>query len=71
MTVMAHKPKHFFLEYNNVTHIWIHFQIWWKEITGNEIILDYKSIVFGVNEHNPDLLLDLCIIIIKRMIYGR
>ena len=42
----------------------------WKEITGNEIILDYQSILFEDNPHNPDLLLKLCIIIIKRMIHG-
>ena len=53
---MAHRPKHLFLECNNVKHIWIHFQKWWKEITGNEIVLDYESIVFGVHPHNPDLL---------------
>ena len=44
------------------------FQKWWKQVTGNKINLNYKSIVFGVNPQNPDMLLNL-IIIIKRMIY--
>ena len=57
------RGDHETLECNNVKHI-KHFQKWWKEITGNEIVLDYELIVSGVNPHNPDVLLNLCIIII-------
>ena len=39
---------HLFLECNNTKHICIHFQKWWKEIIGNEIILNHKPIVPGL-----------------------
>ena len=62
--------KHLLFECDKVKHVWTDFQKWWKQVTGNKINLNYKSIVFGVNPQNSDLLLNLCIIIIiKRMIY--
>lgn len=61
--------KHLFYDCNKVKHIWTEFCEWWKDICGEQIELDYKSIVLGENPCNPDLILNLCIIIIKRMIY--
>ena len=58
-----------FLPTSNETFAWTDFQKWWKQVTGNKIDLNYKSIVFGVNPQNPDTSLNLSIIIIKRMIY--
>ena len=50
--------------------VWKDFQVWWKEVTGMEVIIDYESIILGVNPQDPDLVLNLCILIVKRMIYG-
>ncbi len=61
--------KHLFFECDKVNFIWSDFQKWWNEVTGNEVDLNFESIMFGVNYHNPDVLLNLCIIIIKRMVY--
>ena len=64
-----HYSETFVFWCDKVRHVWTDFQKWWKHVTGNEIDLNYKSIVFGVHPQNPDVSLNLSIIIIKRMIY--
>ena len=54
--------KHLLFECDKVKHVWTDFQKWWKQVTGNKINLNYKSIVFGVNPQNLDMLLNLSII---------
>ena len=45
--------KHLLFEYYKVKYVWTDFQKWWKQVTGNEINLNYNSIVFWCHSSNP------------------
>lgn len=65
--------KHLFYECVHVDNFWTDFKNWWEEVSGNKLYLDYKSIVFGIvhaDVQNPNLLLNLCIILVKKVIYN-
>ena len=39
------------------------------EISQKEIHLDYQIIIFGIDTRNPDTLLNLCVVLAKKIIY--
>ena len=62
---------HLFCECEVAKHIWFDFISWWDNVMGNKITLSSKHIMFGYIADNLDLdlLLNLCILIVKRVIY--
>ena len=61
---------HLFFECDYSKHAWLEFSNWWEVKMNEKVDLNYKTIMFGSDTQNPDLLLNLCIILMKRMIYS-
>ena len=62
-------PKHLFCECEVSKSLWLDFAGWWENLMDQKFIMNPKVIMFGIEPDNPKLLLNLCIIIIKRVIY--
>ena len=61
---------HILYDCEQVKKVWIQFENWWESHSHVRLNLCYKSIVFGYNIDHPDLLLNLCIILLKKMIFN-
>ena len=61
---------HILYDCEQVKKVWIQFENWWESHSHVRLNLCYKSIVFGYNINHPDLLLNLCIILLKKMIFN-
>ena len=61
---------HILYDCEQVKKVWIQFKNWWESHSHMRLNLCYKSIVFGYNIDHPDLLLNLCIILLKKMIFN-
>ena len=61
--------KHLYCECEVSKTLWLDFAQWWENHMNQNFVRDPKSIMFGIEPDNPNLLLNLCIIIIKRVIY--
>ena len=61
---------HILYDCEQVKKVWIQFENWWERHSHVRLNLYYKSIVFGYNIDHPDLLLNLCIILLKKMIFN-
>ena len=54
-----------------VKTFWTNVENWWEKIFHGAIQLDYKSIIFGIDVHNSEVLLEnVCIILAKKAIYN-
>lgn len=62
-------PRHLFCECEVAKSLWLDFAFWWENLTNHKFVRNPKTIMFGTNTDNSNLLLNLCIIIIKRVIY--
>ena len=60
--------KHLFFYCKYTQPIWKQFENWWKGLSQEETTLNFKSILFGQNTDQPDLLLNLCILLTQKMI---
>ena len=60
---------HVFFDCIYTQHFWTSFIHWWMEISQNEIYLDNQRIIFGIDTRNPDTLLNLCVVLAKKVIY--
>ena len=61
--------KHLFFDCEFIKPIWTEFEAWWKGLSNEDVNLSYKSILFGYNPGQPDLLLNLCILLTKKIIF--
>ena len=61
--------KHLFFHCKYTQPIWKQFENWWKGLSQEETTLNFKSILFGQNTDQPDLLFNLCILLTKKMIF--
>ncbi len=60
------KMRHLFWDCPCVTEIWDDFKLWYDTNFNTDIVLDYKSIIFGMNR---DSITNLCLILVKKVIY--
>ena len=61
---------HILYDCEQVKKVWIQLKNWWESHSHMRLNLCYKSIVFGYNIDHPDLLLNICIILLKKMIFN-
>ena len=61
---------HYFFECKQVEPFWNSFQIWWKNMTEEQIILDSNTVKIGITDNlNSNEALNACILIAKWHIY--
>lgn len=60
--------KHLFYDCEFTQPIWTLSQAWWKGLSKEDINLRFEFILFGHNPRQPDLLLNLCILLTKKII---
>ena len=61
--------RHLFFDCIYTQHFWTSFIHWLMEISQMKIYLDYQRILFGIDTRNPDTLLNLCVVLAKKVIY--
>ena len=61
--------EHILFECNVTRHFWFDFIQWWKQYSGETIILNLKDVLFGYQYQKPPKLLNNIILQAKKFIY--